>query len=42
MHFDLTVFEDYRSGNSDARRLVDEVIDGAFSASVSVVTVLQL
>ncbi|MEE2884341.1 MAG: hypothetical protein VX701_01430 [Chloroflexota bacterium] len=42
MHFDLTVFEDYRSGNSDARKLVDEVIDGAFSASVSVVTILQL
>ena len=42
MHFDLTVFEDYRSGNSDAQRLINEVIDGAVSASVSAVNILQL
>ena len=42
MHFDFTVFEDYRSGNSGAQKLVDEVIDGEISASVSVVTILQL
>lgn len=39
---DITVFEDYRRGDSGARSIINKIIDGEISASVSPLTVLHL
>ncbi len=39
---DITVFEDYRRGDSGAQSIINRIIDGDISASVSPLTILHL
>ena len=42
MLLDTAVLQDYRRGNAGARAIVDQVLDGSTTASVSSVTVFEL
>ena len=42
MLLDSTVFRDYRNGDSGARSIVEQVVEGAITASISPLTVFDL